>query len=163
MDMIGKRSLRQAWDDLADMHGDKTALVFEDQARQVSQYSYIQLNKEINRTANLFHSLGVNKGDKVALHLNNCAEFIFCWFGLAKIGAIVVPINANLLREESAYIINQCEAKMVVTSTEFYSIYADLTSKNSSCLWPIILIDNDIESSEFPRCSLFSPIAKDSA
>lgn len=160
MDMIGKRSLRQAWDDLADMHGDKTALVFEDQARQVSQYSYIELNKEINRTANLFHSLGVKKGDKVALHLNNCAEFIFCWFGLAKIGAIVVPINANLLREESAYIIHQCEAKMVVTSAEFYSIYADLTSKNSLSLYPIILINHDVEPPNSREVIYFHPLQK---
>lgn len=151
MDMIGKRNLRQAWDDLAELYGNKTALIVErlateHQQREASQYSYIELNNEINRTANLFYSLGITKGNKVALHLNNCAEFIFCWFGLAKIGAIVVPINANLLRDESAYIINQCEATIVVTSAEFYSIYADIKQQASSSLHQIMLIDNSAEA-----------------
>jgi hypothetical protein len=151
MDMIGKRNLRQAWDDLAELYGNKTALIVErlateHQQREASQYSYTELNNEINRTANLFYSLGITKGNKVALHLNNCAEFIFCWFGLAKIGAIVVPINANLLRDESAYIINQCEATLVVTSAEFYSIYADLKQQGSSSLRQIMLIDNNAEA-----------------
>lgn len=151
MDMIGKRNLRQAWDDLAELYGNKTALIVErlateHQQREASQYSYTELNNEINRTANLFYSLGITKGNKVALHLNNCAEFIFCWFGLAKIGAIVVPINANLLRDESAYIINQCEATLVVTSAEFYSIYADLKQQASSSLHQIMLIDNSAEA-----------------
>lgn len=82
MDMIGKRNLRQAWDDLAELYGNKTALIVErlateHQQREASQYSYTELNNEINRTANLFYSLGITKGNKVALHLNNCAEFIF--------------------------------------------------------------------------------------
>ena len=104
MDIVGGQNLRQMWDDLAGVYGDKTALIFESCEGVVRQFSYASLNEEINRTANLFHSLGIRKGDKVALHLDNCPEFIFCWFGLAKIGAIMVPINARLLGEESAWI-----------------------------------------------------------
>lgn len=58
----------------------------------------------------------------------------------------MVPINANLLRDESAYIINQCEATLVVTSAEFYSIYADLKQQGSSSLRQIMLIDNNAEA-----------------
>ncbi|WP_423841937.1 AMP-binding protein [Aeromonas veronii] len=97
MDIVGGQNLRQMWDDLAGGYGDKTALIFESCEGNVRQFSYASLNEEINRTANLFHSLGIRKGDKVALHLDNCPEFIFCWFGLAKIGAVMVPINARLL------------------------------------------------------------------
>lgn len=105
MDIIGGQHLRQMWDDLADVYGHKTALICESSGGVVNRYSYLELNQEINRTANLFYTLGIRKGDKVALHLDNCPEFIFCWFGLAKIGAIMVPINARLLREESAWIL----------------------------------------------------------
>lgn len=104
MDIIGGQHLRQMWDDLADVYGHKTALICESSGGVVNRYSYLELNQEINRTANLFYTLGIRKGDKVALHLDNCPEFIFCWFGLAKIGAIMVPINARLLCEESAWI-----------------------------------------------------------
>ncbi len=114
MDIIGGQHLRQMWDDLADVYGHKTALICESSGGVVNRYSYLELNQEINRTANLFYTLGIRKGDKVALHLDNCPEFIFCWFGLAKIGAIMVPINARLLREESAWILQNSQACLLV-------------------------------------------------
>ncbi len=77
MDIIGGQHLRQMWDDLADVYGHKTALICESSGGVVNRYSYLELNQEINRTANLFYTLGIRKGDKVALHLDNCPEFIF--------------------------------------------------------------------------------------
>ena len=106
MDVIGRQHLRQMWDDLAEVYDKKTALIFESAQGKVRQFSYSELNEEINRTANLFHACGIKKGDHVALHLDNCPEFFFCWFGLAKIGAVMVPINARFMYEESAWIIN---------------------------------------------------------
>lgn len=146
MDMIDKQDLRKMWDDLAELHGEKTALIFENLREEANAYSYHELNEEINRTANLFHALGVAKGDKVALHLNNCTEFIFCWFGLAKIGAVTVPVNANLLRNESAYIIRQCDATLIVTSAEFYEMYADIQQEGDSSLRQILLINQTAET-----------------
>lgn len=141
MDIIGGQNLRQMWDDLTELHGDKTALIVENLQGLASEYSYRELNEEINRTANLFYGLGVAKGDRVALHLNNCAEFIFCWFGLAKIGAVMVPVNANLLKAESEYIVRMCHASIVVTSSEFVAIYEDIRQENDSPLRQVILID----------------------
>ncbi|MGL4195146.1 MAG: AMP-binding protein, partial [Edwardsiella piscicida] len=141
MDMIGERHLRQAWDDLAAMHGEKTALIVENLRGEASSYSYARLNEEINRTANLFLTLGIEKGDRVALHLNNCAEFIFCWFGLAKIGAVVVPVNANLLHDECAFIIHQCAARLVVTTAAAAPAYASLRREVDAPLQGILLID----------------------
>lgn len=126
MDIIGGQHLRQMWDDLADVYGHKTALICESSSGVVNRYSYLELNQEINRTANLFYALGIRKGDKVALHLDNCPEFIFCWFGLAKIGAIMVPINARLLREESAWILQNSQACLLVTSAQFYPMYQQI-------------------------------------
>ncbi len=141
MDMIGGRNLRQAWDDLAERFGDKTALIVESQQGAAFFYSYTELNNKINQTANLFLALGIEKGDKVALHLHNCAEFVFCWFGLAKIGAIAVPINANLLHDESAYIISMCQVELVVTAAVFHPLYARLLPDSDSPLQQIMLID----------------------
>lgn len=77
MDIVGEQNLRQMWDDLARVHEDKTALIYESSTGDVQQFSYRSLNEEINRTANLFHAQGIRKGDHVALHLDNCPEFIF--------------------------------------------------------------------------------------
>ena len=148
MDVIGGQNLRQMWDDLADVYGNKTALIFESSMGTVRQYSYSGLNAEINRTANLFHTLGITKGDKVALHLDNCPEFIFCWFGLAKIGAIMVPINARLLRDESEWILQNCHARMVVTTPQFYSFYQHILQQNSTPLEHILLIEEETFSAD---------------
>lgn len=158
MDIIGERNLRQAWDDLADCYGDKTALIVENQQGAAASFSYRELNEQINQTANLFLSLGVEQGDKVALHLHNCAEFMFCWFGLAKIGAIAVPINANLLHDESAYIINLCQVGLVVTAAAYHPLYAPLEQDNLSPLRQIMLIDACDEGVSLPATLCFHPL-----
>lgn len=141
MDIIGGQHLRQMWDDLADVYGHKTALICESSGGVVNRYSYLELNQEINRTANLFYTLGIRKGDKVALHLDNCPEFIFCWFGLAKIGAIMVPINARLLCEESAWILQNSQACLLVTSAQFYPMYQQIQQEDATQLRHICLTD----------------------
>ncbi|MFP2145037.1 crotonobetaine/carnitine-CoA ligase [Escherichia coli] len=141
MDIIGGQHLRQMWDDLADVYGHKTALICESSGGVVNRYSYLELNQEINRTANLFYTLGIRKGDKVALHLDNCPEFIFCWFGLAKIGAIMVPINARLLREESTWILQNSQACLLVTSAQFYPMYQQIQQEDATQLRHICLTD----------------------
>lgn len=141
MDVIGDQNLRQMWDDLAEVYGDKTALIFESCEGEVQQFSYTFLNEEINRTANLFNGLGIQKGDKVALHLDNCPEFFFCWFGLAKIGAIMVPINARLLHDESLWILQNCRARLLVTTENFYPLYRQILQEGETQLNHICLID----------------------
>ena len=61
MDIIGGQHLRQMWDDLADVYGHKTALICESSSGVVNRYSYLELNQEINRTANLFYALGTRQ------------------------------------------------------------------------------------------------------
>ncbi|WP_058912278.1 crotonobetaine/carnitine-CoA ligase [Entomohabitans teleogrylli] len=156
MDAIGGQSLRQMWDELADVYGDKTALIFESSLGEVRRFSYAGLNDEINRAANLFHTLGINKGDKVALHLDNCPEFIFCWFGLAKIGAIMVPINARFLGDECRWLIHNCQARIVVTTEHFYPIYQEMIQEKTTSLEHILLIT---EQEMTPSCHTLNFLA----
>lgn len=142
MDVIGKQNLRQMWDDLAQTYKNKTALIFESCEGNVRELSYSQMNQQINCTANLFLAHGIQKGDKVALHLDNCPEFFFCWFGLAKIGAIMVPVNARFRYEESAWIMENCQARMVVTRPHFADIYQRILDDNSTTLEHIFLISD---------------------
>lgn len=142
MDVIGKQNLRQMWDDFAKTHGNKKALIFESCDGDVREFSYLEMNQQINRTANLFLSYGIQKGDKVALHLDNCPEFFFCWFGLAKIGAIMVPVNARFKYEESAWIIQNCQPRLVVTRPHFVDIYQTLVDDKATALEHIFLISD---------------------
>lgn len=126
MDIIEQKSVGQLWEHLAKQYNSKTALIFEDINANTYKYSYSKMNENINKVANLFLSLGVRKADRVALHINNCPELMFSWFALCKIGAIMVPINAHYLYNETSYIINKCKPKLVVTEEKFLNIYKQL-------------------------------------
>lgn len=123
MDIIGNKTLRDLWDELASMYNGKTALIFEDCSGRTSEFSYTKLNEEIDQAANLFIDLGIKKSDKVAVQLHSSPEFLMCWFGLAKIGAVMVPINTQYQQEECSYILKKCGAKIAVIEEEFLPIY----------------------------------------
>ena len=65
---------------------------------------------------------GIRHGDRVCLFLPNCAEFMYCWFGLSLIGAISVPINTAYKRDEAAYILNNAGASALVTHTSLLDV-----------------------------------------
>jgi fatty-acyl-CoA synthase len=73
--------------------------------------SYRMLNKRSRMAANAFLALGIKRGDRVAFMTHNCLNYLYCYFGLAKIGAIGVPLNFMLKGEEIAYIIGDAEPK----------------------------------------------------
>ncbi len=126
MDIVEGKNLRQKWDEWARSYKNKTALVFEDRQGMTSSFSYQELNDDINRAANLFLSLDIQKGDKVVLQMFNSPEFFISLFGLTKIGAVAVPINAHFLCKECAYIIKKCQPKAAVIEEAFLHIYQEL-------------------------------------
>jgi fatty-acyl-CoA synthase len=68
-------------------------------------YNNRQFNERVNKTANALISLGVSKGDRVAVLLANCSEFLEIFFACAKTGAIMVPLNFRLAVPELVYIV----------------------------------------------------------
>lgn len=95
-------------------HPLKEALLYQDQ-----HYTYEEFNKTVNQFAHGLIENGVKKGDKVALMMKNSDYFIISYFALAKIGAVIVPLNFRLLYKELAYIIHHSESKHIITDTEF--------------------------------------------
>ena len=91
----------------------KTALIFEDKS-----FTYFQLNQLVNRVANSLSKLEINQGDRVALFLPNIPEFIISYLGILKLGAISVSINVMLKSSEVSYILDDCTAKIVITTEE---------------------------------------------
>ncbi len=89
--------------------GDRTFLYFRDQ-----EISYRELDDKSNAVANSFRRLGIEKGDKVAIMMLNCPEYLYVWFGLAKIGAIEVPINTAYRGDLFGYVIEHSDSRWVV-------------------------------------------------
>lgn len=91
----------------------KAALVFEDKS-----FSYANLNEMANRVANGLRELGINQGDRVALFLPNIPEFVISYLGILKLGAITVSLNTMLKASEVEFILNDCTAKILITTEE---------------------------------------------
>ena len=93
------------------------------------RHTFSELNQHINLVANALLGLGVRKGDRVALLLMNGAEFVESFFGAAKIGAVVVPLNWRLVADELEFILNDSGATVMIYSEEFAAVAAELHSR----------------------------------
>ena len=78
-------------------------------------YTWLELNQAANSLANALQEMGVKKGDKVALLLRNSDAIIISYYGITKI-ATVVPINYMSSKKEIIYIINDCDAEILIIS-----------------------------------------------
>ena len=76
-------------------------------------------NEKANRFANLLLSRGIKKGDKVAILLMNCLEWLPIYFGILKTGALAVPLNFRYSSEEIEYCLDLAEADVLVFGPEF--------------------------------------------
>ncbi|MGV8057147.1 MAG: class I adenylate-forming enzyme family protein [Smithellaceae bacterium] len=82
-------------------------------------YNNRQFNERVNKTANALGNLGVKKGDRVAMLMSNCSEFLEIFFACAKTGAIMVPLNFRLAVPELLYIIKDSGPCLLIYSSEF--------------------------------------------
>lgn len=76
-------------------------------------------NEKANRFANLLLSRGVKKGDKVAILLMNCLEWLPIYFGILKTGALAVPLNFRYTSDEIKYCLDLSESDVLVFGPEF--------------------------------------------
>ena len=86
-----------------------------------------------NRFANLLLTRGVKKGDKVAILLMNCLEWLPIYFGTLKAGALAVPMNYRYTADEIKYCADLADASVLVFGPEFTGrveeVYGDLKKK----------------------------------
>lgn len=92
----------------------KKALVWCDDNGNEKILSFLDLSKQVNRTANVLKSLGIKKGDSVMLILRRRYEFWYMLLALHKIGAIAVPATIQLLSSDIVYRIEKAHIKMIV-------------------------------------------------
>ncbi|MCP4749289.1 MAG: ATP-dependent acyl-CoA ligase [Proteobacteria bacterium] len=123
-------------------------------------------NDSINRSANGLMELGIKKGDKVAIMLPNCPEFLYIWFGLNKIGAIEVPINTALKGNPLLHQLTQSDSKAIIVDMEFVDRIQDLEKKMPNVESMIVWAEPDVKI-DIPKvgfnCITFPEIMKSSA
>jgi len=97
------------------IHPDKIAVVCGSE-----RFTYLQFKNRVDKLAGSFRSLGIKKGSRIAIIHQNCHVYLESYFAAAKIGAVLVPINYRLSPEDFVYILNDSQAEMLITQTEFY-------------------------------------------
>ena len=108
-------------DEAAEHYGDKVATVFQNGA-----VTYNQLKRTAGLVARGFLSLGIGKGDKVAIWMAGYAEWAYVYFALARIGAIMVPVNTRYRPEEVEYVLSKSKASMLILKEEANKDYLSL-------------------------------------
>src|SRR5207244_12598611 len=109
-DWYAKKTLGTLLDEAAGRWSAREALTYEGQ-----RWNFAALQTEVDRTARAFLALGIQAGARVALWMPNRPEWLYTFFALAKIGAVVVPINTRFRTSDLAYVLWQSDATTLMT------------------------------------------------
>ena len=83
------------------------------------EITWAVFNEKANRVANMLIARGIVKGDKVAILLMNCLDWLPIYFGILKTGAIAVPLNFRYSADEIEYCVKLAEADVLIFGPEF--------------------------------------------
>ncbi len=83
------------------------------------EITWREFDLQANRFANLLFTRGIKRGDKVAILLMNCLEWLPIYFGILKTGALAVPMNYRFSADEIKYCLDLSDSKMLVFGPEF--------------------------------------------
>jgi len=115
------------WDNLdisARRFPDKDALVFLG-----SRTSYLQLAEQALRIASWLASLGVKKGDRVLLYMQNCPQWVVAHFGILRANAVVVPVNPMNRAKELEHYITDAGARVAITTADLAPFMATASAQ----------------------------------
>ncbi len=82
--------------------------------------TYKELNDQVNRLANALAALRVKKGDRVALYLPNCPQYVISYFAILKLGAIVAPNNPMYVPRELEFQLNDSGSETIICLSRLY-------------------------------------------
>ena len=98
---------------------DKPALIMGASGEVVT---FAELDAKANQIAQLLRASGIQTGQHIAMMLKNCREFIEVVFGCSRAGVVFTPISTHLKKEETAYIINNCNARLFIASASLADV-----------------------------------------
>ncbi len=97
------------FESMARKYPQRTAVVFLGE-----KYSFVRLMNLIDRLAAGLSGQGVKQGDRVILYLSNCIQWVVAFFGIQKIGAVVVPVSPIYTSHEVTYMIQDSGAETII-------------------------------------------------
>ena len=100
----------------AELWPERTAWVFDETG---ARFTFAEVDAQSSRVALTLRELGVGPGDRVAAMLRNQPEFPLLWLALAKLGAVMVPVNTNYQEFDGTHVLRHSGARFAVAAPEF--------------------------------------------
>jgi len=123
MDLLHRQTLGDTLRRSARRSPHRLALQFEDQT-----WTYAELDADVNRVAHGLAAIGITKGDPVAVLSRNSAYFVLLRFALAKLGAVLVPINFMLGPAEVAHVLRHSGARVMCAAPDLAATAAEASA-----------------------------------
>jgi len=114
---------------------DKIALISDG-----CQYSYREIDTQAARLAAHLQSQSIERGDRVAIFLENCAEAVISIFATLKAGAVFMPVNPQTKVEKLTYLLNDSEARALISHGAFAEILDQSVSQAPSIV-SLVVVD----------------------
>lgn len=108
------------------LYSNREAWIFEQ-----NRITFRKFQEQVDCLACGLSSIGLNKGDRIAVLSQNCFEFVLLYGAAAKLGAIMLPVNWRLTPPEVEYILSDAQPRFFFIGAEFESIAKDLSDKLS--------------------------------
>ena len=118
---------------------DHTALVFDEADESLT---FSGLATRVDRVAAALARIGIGSGDRVGIMLPNRVEWPLAWLGLARIGAVMVPINTGYRTVDAGFVLEHAEVRAVFTVHELVPLLVEVRA-DSGTAFEILCIDGD--------------------
>lgn len=139
--------------------GDKAFLIWSPFTGEEHTWSYRSFAAEVRRVAAGLAAKGIQAGDRVLIHLDNCPELLFVWFACATLGAVGVLSNTRSTGDDIAYFCELTETVGAVTQPA----YAEKISEAAPALRFVVITESDAgdpagQNLTLPRSLSFAPL-----
>lgn len=124
-------TLQQLLDESVERYPDNTAIIFPGAFNDESMMSFKELDMASNKLANALVDMGVKKGDRVALLMPNCPQFVISYYAVLRAGGIVVATNPLYSVREMEFQFNDCGAETVIVLSLFYKMVMGIKDRTS--------------------------------
>ena len=121
-------SLGQMFEESSRQYADNVSLIYDEK-----YLTYDALNRTVNALGNGLRNLGIRKGDKVAIMLSNCPEFVISYFAIQKVGAVAVTLNILSTPYELRHLLGNSNAKCLITETLLAKRYEEIREDIPLC------------------------------
>src|SRR6185436_18145184 len=130
----------------------KVCLYYEDR-----QWTYGEVARLSNRTGNALRELGANIEDRVLLVLPDCPEFVWTWFGAARIGAVITMVNPLLPVADYEYYLDYTRAKVAIVHESLLNTFTEAAA-SARYLRGVLVVGDEVPQSTNVRWTSFNEV-----